>query len=284
MACDHADLIAAIASLAGATYANASVCTPSEPVHTLQMHGTSDGVISYGGGSVSAPYPGAVQTTQTWATYDGCTLVVDSSSPRLDLDSGLAGDETVVDRYVDACNLGGSAELWTINGGAHSPNLSPQFGRLVVEFLFAHPKPGAVEFYCTGKTNSLGCVPFLTTSGLPSVSDTGAFNVRGNDVLPGEAGFLLYSFKKSNLNFHGGKLCVKAPVQRLLPPKSAKATGSAPCTGVLSRNFNARIQTGADPQLTAGQGVHAQWLARDPADPAGFSDSLTDGARFVIAP
>ncbi len=284
MACDHADLVAAAVSISGATYANASLCMPSEPVHTLEVHGTSDNVINYGGGTISAPYPGAVQTAQTWATYDGCTLIVDTSSPRLDLDSSLVGDETNVDQYVDACSLGGSAELWTIQGADHSPVWTAQFPRLVVEFLFAHPKPGAVTFYCTGKTSSVGCVPFLTTTGEASVSSTQPFNVRANDVLENESGFLLYSFKRANLDFHGGKLCVKAPVTRVLPPKPAKTTGSAPCAGSLTRNFNARIQSGADPSLTAGQPVALQWLARDPADPTTFGDSLTDGARFVITP
>ncbi len=140
------------------------------------------------------------------------------------------------------------------------------------------------EFYCTGKTNSLGCVPFLTTAGIPSATCTLPFPVTGRDMLPNEAGFLLYSFKKSNLNFHGGKLCVKAPVVRLLPPKGAGSSGTPPCSGRLNRNFNNRIQSGVDPQLTAGQLVHAQWRQRDPADPAGFGDSLTDGVRFTIQP
>ena len=36
---------------------------------------------------------------------------------------------------------GGSAELWTINGGGHVPALSAHFTRLVVEWLLGHPKP-----------------------------------------------------------------------------------------------------------------------------------------------
>ncbi len=140
------------------------------------------------------------------------------------------------------------------------------------------------EPYCVGKTNSLGCVPFLTTSGTGSATSSSAFSIRAEDVLPGEAGFLLYSFKKSNLNFHGGKLCVKAPITRLLPPKVAKTTGSPPCTGFVNRNFNAAIQSGNDVFLTAGQTVSAQWRLRDPADPAGFGDGLSNAVRFVICP
>ena len=46
-ACDHADLVSSVASLAGATYYNTSNCVPSEPVHVLQIHGTQDDTIEY---------------------------------------------------------------------------------------------------------------------------------------------------------------------------------------------------------------------------------------------
>jgi polyhydroxybutyrate depolymerase len=142
MACDHADLIAAIASLAGATTANAGDCTPFEPVHALQIHGTLDDTIFHGGGEIlGIPYPGAVASVETWAGYSGCHLVGDASPPPLDLDAGLAGDETAVTRYATACSAGGSSELWTIVGGLHVPALSSGFTREVIEFLFAHPKP-----------------------------------------------------------------------------------------------------------------------------------------------
>ncbi len=138
--------------------------------------------------------------------------------------------------------------------------------------------------YCTGKTNSLGCAPFVSTAGGASVSSTQPFLFRAHDVIPGASGFPIYSYAASNLSFHGGKLCVKAPLQRVLPPKAAKSTGGPPCAGVLQRDWNARIQNGVDPLLTAGQTVHTQWFYRDPADPAGFGDGLSDALRFVIAP
>ncbi|MFQ5413268.1 MAG: alpha/beta hydrolase family esterase [Phycisphaerae bacterium] len=141
MACDHADTIAAIVSLAGATFLDAADCTPSEPVHTLQIHGTADGTILYNGGCIFTCYPGAVATTEQWAAYDGCAIAGDTSPPPLDLDGGLPGDETVVTRYAADCDAGGSAELWTIVGGAHVPALSDDFSPLVIEFLLAHPKP-----------------------------------------------------------------------------------------------------------------------------------------------
>ncbi len=140
-ACDHAGSIAAIASLAGATFDDPNACAPSEPVHTLQIHGDLDATILYTGGATSAgPYPGAVATAETWAGYNGCSLHPSTSAPPLDLDAGLAGDETSVTRYATSCPAGGSSELWTINGGGHIPALSATFNREVIEYLYAHPK------------------------------------------------------------------------------------------------------------------------------------------------
>ena len=103
--------------------------------------------------------------------------------------------------------------------------------------------------------------------------------------VPNEIGFLIYGLNgKSNLNFHGGKLCVKTPFVRLLPPKNSGSTGTPPCSGVFKRNFNTRIQSGVDPLLTVGARVNAQYRQRDPGDPAGFGDSLSNGVQFVIAP
>jgi hypothetical protein len=143
------------------------------------------------------------------------------------------------------------------------------------------PGVGTPQFYCVGKTNSAGCVPFLTTTGVPSASSTSPFRIVGNDVMTGQAGFLIYAFKKANLDFHGGKLCVKAPFQRSIA-KLPKGGGSGCTPDTLRFNFNTRIQSGADPLLTVGQTVRAQWYQRDPADPSGFADSLTNGVSFTI--
>ncbi len=148
---------------------------------------------------------------------------------------------------------------------------------------------GAIPFdsgpvrYCSGKVNSVGCVPFVQFTGAPSASNPSAFQISAHDAVPNEAGILIYSFSKSNLDFHGGKLCVKTPFFRTAA-KAAKQAGAPPCSGVLTRDFNAIIQSGTNPGLTVGARAFAQWRQRDPADPAGFGDSLTDALRFTILP
>jgi polyhydroxybutyrate depolymerase len=141
MACDHADQIAAIASLAGATFADDSQCNPAEPVSVLQIHGTADDTVLYDGGTFAGTlsYPGAVLTTETWATHGGCDAVA-ADGGVLDLESSMAGEESTVSVYGEGCLAGGHAELWTIPGGSHIPGLAPGFGKAVFDFLEAHPK------------------------------------------------------------------------------------------------------------------------------------------------
>ena len=70
-----------------------------------------------------------------------------------------------------------------------------------------------------------------------------------------------------------------------------KSADGLPCSGCaqptcrrFTRNFNQLIQAGVDPLLTVGQRVNAQYRQRDPADPLGFGDNLSNALSFVIGP
>jgi polyhydroxybutyrate depolymerase len=142
MACEHADQIAAIVSLAGAMPSDPSGCKPSSPVSILEIHGTADAVIAYDGSAINGhAYPSAPTTVSDWVTIDGCAATPDTSAMPMDLDSVLLGAETTVTRYAAGCKPGGHAELWTIAGGAHLPTLSATFTSAMVDFLYAHPRP-----------------------------------------------------------------------------------------------------------------------------------------------
>ncbi|HLO34724.1 MAG TPA: hypothetical protein VK194_01515, partial [Candidatus Deferrimicrobium sp.] len=139
------DRIAAIVSLAGATFAKSADCRPSDAVAVLQIHGTADATIAFTGGSIGGvPYPGAEETVATWAGYDGCAAAASSIDQRVDIDANLtdAGqpEETTIKRWT-GCKPGGAAELWAIPGGSHVPTISSAFGAAVLDFLEAHPKP-----------------------------------------------------------------------------------------------------------------------------------------------
>jgi polyhydroxybutyrate depolymerase len=140
MACNQSDRIAAIASLAGATYSNPQSCKPTSPVSVLQIHGTSDATISYTGGYLfSSAYPSARKTIDLWGKLNKCGKKPYRVLPRLDLDSKLSGVETTVMRYK-GCKTGANSELWTINKGRHAPELSATFAKSVIDYLLAHPK------------------------------------------------------------------------------------------------------------------------------------------------
>ena len=141
MAYEHSDAVAAIASLAGANHLEQRD-PPPYPVHVLQIHGTDDGTIAYRGGEINENrYPSAMASVSRWAQYNGCDMSRTSREMR-DLDTSLPGFETGVMKMNTGCKDGGSAELWTISDGAHTPVYSDTWGEQVVEWLLAHPKPG----------------------------------------------------------------------------------------------------------------------------------------------
>lgn len=149
MSCDHPQTIAAMASLAGATFSGETSCAASSPVHVLQVHGSNDTVILFGGGALSGvTYPGALATVEQWARKNGCSTERSRAEERLDLTAGLPGEETLIDRFETGCEPGGSAELWTIVGGDHGPSFTAagrtnSFAVSVWDWLLRHPKrPG----------------------------------------------------------------------------------------------------------------------------------------------
>lgn len=139
LACTHADRFAAVVSVAGATFADPAKCPATSPVSVLQIHGTADATIKYGGGAFFGhPYPSARATAERWATIDACAPKPIESAP-LDVDGSIDGAETAVLRW-GGCQANTTVELWTIEGGAHVPLPTTELARRMVEFLFAHPK------------------------------------------------------------------------------------------------------------------------------------------------
>lgn len=140
LACDAADRIAAIVSLAGATHIDAANCRATEAVSVLQIHGTEDSVIRYEGGMIFRDaYPGAEQTVARWASRAGCTGGP-TETGTLDLDHALAAEETDILSYSE-CAAGVGVQLWRINGGSHVPLFNADYGGRILDFMFAHPKP-----------------------------------------------------------------------------------------------------------------------------------------------
>ena len=148
MACERADLVSAVVSLAGETFADPADCRPSAPVSVAQVQGTADDVILYAGGGpltdASKAYPGAEATAGTWASYDGCDTAASTLDEKLDLDAGVATGSDQADTTVQqwsGCDAGAAVELWTILRADHGPALTPAFTDAFMQFLADHPKP-----------------------------------------------------------------------------------------------------------------------------------------------
>jgi hypothetical protein len=72
-------------------------------------------------------------------------------------------------------------------------------------------------------------------------------------------------------------------VNRLPMMFSSGNVGPTDCSGVFSYDFNARIRSGADAALVAGEDVFAQYWYRDPAS-SGGGIGMTDAVQFRICP
>src|SRR5450432_1993411 len=146
-ACDRAGRVAAIVSQAGAMWADATRCKPSEPVAVLQIHGTDDEMVAYEGKPSSAHgeslLPSAHQSAADWAAFDHCGSTTDTSAPPRDLvEGGFRDDvpdaETTTERWTGCRGV----ELWTMRGARHVPRpRQPLWARSIYAWLAAHPKP-----------------------------------------------------------------------------------------------------------------------------------------------
>jgi len=139
MACSDSNRIAAIASFAGATYKDQSMCKPGQPITVLQIWGTVDETISYTGGALLAPYPGAAETIADWAKLDKCNAKIITSPTKIKIEGSIPGNETTVSDYA-GCAAKTTVELWSIAGGHHVPMLASDVATRLVNFLLAHPK------------------------------------------------------------------------------------------------------------------------------------------------
>ena len=152
---------------------------------------------------------------------------------------------------------------------------------------------GSGRIYCTAKTNSLGCVPAISRSGLPSASSTSGFTVACAQVRNQKPGLLFYKAggAQANLTYQCGTLCLGPANIRRTPARSSG--GNPPpandCSGVFGIDMNAFAAGAAggnpDPQLlVAGTVVHAQWWGRDQGFLPPCNTTLSDAVEYTINP
>ena len=133
MACERADLIAGVMSLAGNAATTPSNCTPSQPVSVLHLHGTADGTVPFAANGM-----GAEPSVTQWATHDGCGTTR-SATVTLDLDTQVTGSETS-GQATSGCPGNVGVELWTMTDSGHIPLLVDTFATTVFDWLSAHKR------------------------------------------------------------------------------------------------------------------------------------------------
>lgn len=119
LACERADVFAAIAPVAG-TLGEGVSCTPSRPVSVLDVHGTADPLVPFKGGEVHgrggiSHSISAINMVHKWRVADGC-----QGDPLMQ-ELSDAGDGTHVRRFDSmACAPGTEVVFYQIGNGGHT--------------------------------------------------------------------------------------------------------------------------------------------------------------------
>jgi hypothetical protein len=191
-----------------------------------------------------------------------------------------ASDEQLGAALSSAADYNGDGYQDIAAGGPLSNVGANDAGLMRIFSLF----PAGPKTYCVAKLNSLACTPVIGfNGGSASLSAATPFNVTVTNMINNKPGMLLYGYFPDNAVFQGGVLCVKSPIKRVGVQNTQGNPPPNDCSGHLTYDFNARIQSGLDPALTVqGHEVFCQYWSRDPADPNG--SSLSNGLGFVINP
>ena len=139
VACEHADQVTGIVSLAGMQNIDPAACRPSAPVAVLQVHGTGDDTVMFAGAGSpqrADSYPSAVNTVAEWARLDGCR-----AEPELGTSRHLTTDGAEARVSIwSQCEGTSQAELWAIADGGHAPPLRTDFAATILDWLDAHAR------------------------------------------------------------------------------------------------------------------------------------------------
>lgn len=106
--CEAADIVAAIAPVAGVLGVNEGDCSPARPLPVMQVHGTRDFIVPFTG-NVFLRYPSVEDTIAFWRGANTC-----AAESRVTYDEGDTECE-----IWDSCSGMGEVTLCTVSGGGH---------------------------------------------------------------------------------------------------------------------------------------------------------------------
>jgi polyhydroxybutyrate depolymerase len=151
LACDLADVVAAVAPVAGA-YGYADRCNPAQPVPVLAFHGLDDPIVLYNGtGRVAildSALPPIHEWAEGWAARNGC-----DPDPAAET-AVIEGTEFTVETWTNCESAGVTVILYSIDGIGHvwpggnsilllGPTGSVSATDVMWDFFAAHPMPSA---------------------------------------------------------------------------------------------------------------------------------------------
>lgn len=108
LGCEAADVIAAIAPVAGVLGADAE-CNPARPIPIMHLHGTEDPLVPFDGVGGLTESPSVAESIDGWLVRNGC-----DGEPTVTYQNGDATCET-----VDQCDGDASVTLCRIEGAGH---------------------------------------------------------------------------------------------------------------------------------------------------------------------
>ncbi|MEO6710338.1 MAG: proprotein convertase P-domain-containing protein [Planctomycetota bacterium] len=144
--------------------------------------------------------------------------------------------------------------------------------------------------YCTAKTNSIGCVPSISSTGASSATAGSGFVVKTINVINNKPGLYLYTNSgRAAVAFQGGLRCVNGPVRRTVGMNSAGNPPPNDCSGIYTMDINTFAVGGLGglPQayLTVpGTLVDLQAWGRDNGFAAPNNSTLSNALEFVVGP
>jgi polyhydroxybutyrate depolymerase len=133
LGCALGGKLAAIAPVAGELpAADLAGCAPAHQMPVLEVHGTADPIVPYGGGVVRhtsgnfggpghSPVLSVQATQQLWRTRDGCGPATEAVLPT------IVADGTSVTTWTAHCAGGTRVELYSVTGGGHTWPDGPQY-------------------------------------------------------------------------------------------------------------------------------------------------------------
>lgn len=129
-------------------------CAPVNPVHWVQVNGTLDTTVAYGGDATGTavtgdvpvgPYPGAIASAAAWAALNGVSGTLQPAYATRDFCQTIGGSESTLQAYSGA-PPNGSVEVWTLVGEDHvvamqtGSNPASSWTMSILQHFVDHPR------------------------------------------------------------------------------------------------------------------------------------------------